>query len=321
MEFYERQGKYEMKTISVVIPTYNEEENIERVYSRIQDVFQQKLQDYDYKILFIDNCSKDSSKKIIRSLALKDNRVSYIFNAKNFGFSRSTFYALTQARGDCAILLFADMQDPPEIMVDFVREWENGYKVVAGVKSSSLEKKGMYFIRSCYYKLIRKISEVEHIEHFTGFGLYDQSVIKIFRNLHDPLPYLRGIVAELAPECKRVYYEQQQRKYGKSSFNFIRNYDVAMLGITSYSKIFMRIATFGGIFVATVSFIIAVVTFFLKIFNIIDYPIGAAATLFGVFFIGSVQLIFTGVLGEYISNINIRTMDRPLVVEEERFNV
>lgn len=310
-----------MKSITIVIPTYNEEENIDLIYKRVTDIFSENLGKYQYHILFIDNCSADQSRKKIKELAKKDKKIQYIFNVKNFGFSKSTFYGLTQADGDAVVLLFADMQDPPELILEFVHEWEKGSMVVAGIKNKSRENPVLYFIRNCYYKFINKIVEIQHIEQFTGFGLYDKSVIEVFKNLEDPLPYLRGIVAELAPECRKVYYEQEKRKHGKSSFHLKNLYDVAMLGITSYSKALMRIATFAGLLIAVCSFILAVVTFGLKIFHVIDYPIGNAAIIFGVFFLGSVQLLFIGILGEYISNINIRSMKRPLVVEEERYNL
>lgn len=309
-----------MKTITVVIPTYNEEENINLIYERVVSIFQNSLKNYHYKILFVDNCSKDRTRDLIKNLSLKDNNVQYIYYVRNFGFSKSVFYGLTQAEGDCAVLLFADMQDPPELLENFVKEWENGYKVVAGIKNKSQENAFMYFIRNCYYKFVKIITDIPHIEQFTGFGLYDKTIINIFAELEDPMPYLRGIVAELAPECKKIYYEQKKREHGKSSFNFINLYDVAMLGITSYSKLLMRIATFVGVFIAIISTFLALLTFILKIFNIVDYPIGTAAIIFGVFFLGSVQLIFIGILGEYISNINIRTMKHPIVIEEERKN-
>lgn len=310
-----------MKTVTIVIPTYNEEDNIDLIYRRVTDIFHEKIQNYNYKILFIDNCSKDSSREKIRKLAKEDECVQYIFNIKNFGFSRSTFYGLSQAKGDCAVLLFADMQDPPEMIEEFIKEWEAGNKVVAGIKNKSKENPIMYFIRKCYYKFVNKITDIQHIEQFTGFGLYDKSMIDIFKQLEDPLPYLRGIVAELGPECKKVYYEQRRREHGKSSFKFNSLYDVAMLGITSYSKALLRMATFMGFGIAILSFLIAIVTFFLKVFHIVDYPVGNAAIMVGVFFMGSVQLIFVGILGEYVSNINIRTMRRPLVIEEERYNL
>lgn len=310
-----------MKTISVVIPTYNEELNIPYAYERVTKLFNEVLLEYQYKILFVDNGSKDGSRKIIRELASKDYHIQYIFYTKNFGFSKSTFYGLTQAEGDCAVLLFCDMQDPPELIEQFIQEWESGEKIVAGIKSKSKESKLVYFIRSVYYKVMSQISEVEHIEQFTGFGLYDRSVLDVLKQINDPLPYLRGIIAEIGPAHKKVYYEQVKRERGKTSFSFIKLYDVAMLGITSYSKAVLRAATFIGAIVSVVSILVSVLTFILKIAHIVDYEAGMAAVLTGVFFFGGVQLFFLGLLGEYIYNINTRTMGHPLVVEFERYNI
>lgn len=309
-----------MKCVSVVIPTYNEEENIPLVYDRVKKIFDKIKEGYTFQILFIDNHSGDRSREMIRALADKDKRVQYIFNVKNVGFSKSTFYGLLQSQGDCSILLFADMQDPPELILDFIKYWEQGFKVVIGIKNKSNEAKVMYFIRNLYYSFINSITDINHIEQFTGFGLYDASMIDILRQLDDPLPYLRGIVAELMPDHKAVYYTQQKRERGKSSFDFMKLYEVAMLGITSYSKVLMRLAALLGSMIAGISFCIAIGTLLLKVFGIVSYPIGNAAILFGVFFLGGLQLVFLGVLGEYVSNINIRTMKRPLVVEEERGN-
>ncbi len=307
-----------MKTVTVVIPTYNEEENIPVVYQRVKEVFEKELESYQYEIQFIDNCSTDKSRELIADLAHSDSHVKAIFNVKNFGFTRSTFYGLTQAEGDCAVLLFADMQDPPEVIVDFVREWENGYKIVTGIKNKSKESPLMYLFRKIYYWLIKLIAEVDHIEQFDGFGLYDASFIKVLRELDDPLPYLRGIVAELGGKRKEVHYTQEKRKKGKSSFNFLKLYDLAMLGITSYSKVIMRLATLLGFFVAFVSIVIAIITLVHKLTHWDSFPIGTAAISIGVFFFGAVQLFFVGFLGEYIVNINTRVMKRPLVVEEKR---
>lgn len=309
-----------MKTISIVIPTYNEEENIVDIYHRVLALFQDRLSSYSYEILYIDNDSSDQSRALIQSLCEKDSNVKAIFNAKNFGFVRSTYYGLTQATGDCAILVFADMQDPPEVIPAFVEKWEDGAKIVCGIKNKSKENPMMYLIRKCYYKIIHKISEIDHIEQFDGFGLYDQEFLHILRQLDDPVPYLRGIVAEMGYQRETVFYEQKQRMKGTTSFNFLKLYDVAMLGITSYSKIVMRLATLVGSVVAIISILIAIVTFFLKIFHIIDFPIGTAAISIGVFFFGAVQLFFIGLLGEYIMSINSRVIHRPLVIEARRIN-
>ena len=309
-----------MKTISIVIPTYNEEENILTVYSRVKNLFKTHLDKYFYEILFIDNFSIDKSRELITAICQEDKCVKAIFNAKNFGFTRSTFYGLTQATGDCVVLLYADCQDPPEVIPSFVECWENGFKVVTGIKNKSKENPFMYSIRNCYYKMIKKISEVDHIEQFDGFGLYDKSFIDVLRKLDDPLPYLRGIVAELAYGRKNVYYEQAKRQKGKSSFSFLKLYDIAMLGITSYSKVIMRLATILGFSIAGLCLVIAVVTFIIKLISWDRFPMGTAAISIGVFFLGSLLLFFIGMLGEYIMNINTRVIHRPLVIEERRVN-
>lgn len=309
-----------MKTISVVIPTYNEEQNVSLIVQRINKIFSEKLTYYNYEVIFIDNYSTDGTREVIKAYAHNDYRIKAIFNARNFGFTRSTFYGLTQAERDCAVLLFADMQDPPELITDFVEKWENGSKIVVGIKNKSEENKILYFLRNVYYKFIRKIGEVDHIEQFTGFGLYDASFIKVIRELSDPLPYLRGIVAELGFQYEKIPYTQRKRKHGKTKFSFMKLYDVMMLGITSYSKIFMRLATISGFVMASISFIIAAITLVLKLFNIVNFDVGIAAISVGVYFLGSIILFFVGILGEYIVNINVRIMNHPLVVEETRIN-
>lgn len=309
-----------MKTISMVIPTYNERENIFDDYERLTEIMSRDLPQYNYEMLFIDNFSNDGTRDMLRVLAEKDERVKIILNGSNFGWSRSSFYGIINTTGDCTVLLAADMQEPPEKMVDFVREWEKGYKVVIGIKSKSKENKLVYFLRNCYYKFLNSIAEINHIQQFMGFGLYDRSFVEVLKKLDDPMPYFRGIVAELGFKMQQIEYVQEKRKKGKTHFSLYKIYDLAMLGITSYSKVVLRVATLAGFFVSLVSIIIAIVTFLLKIFGIISYPIGIAAISIGVFALGGMQLFFIGLLGEYILNINTRTMHRPLVVEEERIN-
>lgn len=310
-----------MKTISIVVPTYNEEKNIMAVYERVCKLFAEQLVDYEMQLLFVDNASLDASRALIETLCEKDTRVQAIFNATNFGFSRSSFYGLSQAEGDCAVMLYADMQDPPEVIPEFVKKWEEGYQIVTGIKSRSKENKLMYAIRGLYYNLISKISEGEHIKQFDGFGLYDASFIKVLRKLKDPMPYLRGLVAELGCKRAEVEYVQEQRKAGKTSFNFMRYYDVAMLGLTTSTKAIMRMATFLGAIMAGLCVIVAVVTFIIKLVNWNYYDVGTAAIIIGIFLVGGIQIFFLGFLGEYILNINIRTMGHPVVVEEKRINM
>ena len=308
------------KKISMVIPTYNEKDNIFDDYNRLKGIMDRDLKDYDYEMLFIDNFSNDGTREELRILAKKDKNVKIILNGNNFGWMRSSFYGMIQTTGDCTVLLAADMQEPPEVMVDFVREWEKGYKVVIGIKSKSKENKLMYFLRNCYYNFLEKITENHHIKQFMGFGLYDKDFIEILRKLDDPVPYFRGIVAELGYKMKKIEYVQERRKKGKTHFNFFKIYDLAMLGITSYSKVLMRIATLLGFGISGISIVIAIVTFILKVFRIINYPVGIAAISIGVFALGGINLFFIGLVGEYILNMNTRIMKRPLVVEEERIN-
>lgn len=309
------------KNITVVVPTYNEELNINKIFERVTKVFEEQMQGYKLSLLFIDNASTDGTRNLIRLLCEQHENVQAIFNATNFGFSKSTFYGLTQAEGDCAVLMYADMQDPPEVIPEMVRKWEEGNKIVIGIKVKSKEKRLMYAIRGIYYSILDRISDSKHIKQFDGFGLYDRDFIRVLRNLKDPLPYLRGLVSEIGYQHATVEYVQDIRKDGKSTFSFMKYYDVAMLGITSSSKAVMRMATFLGMGLAFISLIVAVVTFIIKICNWKYFNAGTAAILVGIFFIGACILFFLGFLGEYILNINIRTMNHPIVVEEERINL
>ena len=309
-----------MKTISAVIPTYNEKSNVIDSYKRVKKIFDEQLSEYKYEILFIDNYSTDGTRDLLKILATKDPSVKVIFNGRNFGWTRSSFYGILNTTGDCTVLLAADMQEPPEKMVDFVREWENSYKIVIGIKSKSKENKFKYFLRNCYYQFINSVTEINHIRQFMGFGLYDRSFVDVLRQLDDPLPYFRGIVSELGFHMKQIEYVQEKRKKGKTHFNFFKIYDLAMLGITSYSKVILRMATIIGFAVSFLSIATAFVTLILKLLNIIPYPTGIAAISIGVFAFGGIQLFFIGLLGEYIMNINIRIMRRPLVIEEMRMN-
>lgn len=309
-----------MKKISILIPTYNEEENVIPLSQEIIKTINNEFPMYNYEIVFIDNYSNDHTRDKLLYLCNDNNKIKAIFNAKNFGQFNSPYYGLLQTTGDCTILMCADFQDPVHMIVDFVKEWESGYKVVIGIKTTSKENKVMYFLRSCYYRLIKKLSDVEQIEHFTGFGLYDKSFIDVLRNLKDPSPFLRGIVAELGPERKEIPYEQVKRRAGKTSNNLYKLYDAAMLSFTSYTKRGLRLATILGFLFSGISFLIALVYLILKLIYWDRFPMGMAPALIGIFFMGSIQLIFIGLLGEYIMSINTRIMNRPLVVEENRIN-
>lgn len=309
-----------MKKISIMIPCYNEEENVVPISEAVVRELTDSLPEYDYEILFIDNDSKDNTRSLLREICKNNPKIKAIFNVKNFGQFNSPYYGMLQTTGDCTICMCCDFQDPVEMIPKLVHEWENGYKIVCAIKTTSKENKIMRFLRTCYYKLIRKMSDVEQIEHFTGFGLYDKSFIGVLRNLKDPSPFLRGIVAELGYRRKDIPYEQAKRRAGKTHNNFYTLYDAAMLSFTSYTKIGLRLATFCGIGVGFVSFLVGMVYLILKLIMWDNFPMGMAPVLIGMCFLGSVQLFFIGLLGEYVLNINTRVMNRPLVIEEERLN-
>lgn len=309
-----------MKTISIVVPCYNEEENVEAMRNALVEMFGRDLPEYRYEILFIDNDSADRTRGILRKLCKADKNVKAIFNAKNFGQFNSPYYAMLQTTGDCTVLMAADFQDPVEMVPRYVKEWENGYKIVIGIKKSSQENKIMYWLRSCYYKTIKKLSDVEQIEHFTGFGLYDRKFIQVLRELDDPTPFLRGIVAELGFKRKEIPYEQPKRRAGKTSNNFYKLYDAAMLSFTSYTKVGLRLATIFGSICSAVSMVVALIYLAMKLLYWDRFPAGMAPLLIGMCFLGSVQIFFIGLVGEYVLTINSRMMKRPLVVEEERLN-
>ena len=309
-----------MKKISVLIPCYNEEENVLPMAVAVANVFETELTSYDYEIVFIDNDSHDLTRPRLRQ-ACKDNpKVKAIFNAKNFGQFNSPYYGLYQTTGDCTVSMCCDFQDPVEMIPRFVAEWEQGYKIVCGIKATSKENPVMRFLRTCYYKLIKRMSSVEQIEHFTGFGLYDRSFIQVLHDLKDPTPFLRGIVAELGYRRKDITYEQQKRAAGKTHNNWYTLYDAAMLSFTSYTKVGLRIATIGGFLMSGVSLLVSLVYLIMKLVNWYGFDAGQAPIIIGVFLMGPLQLFFTGLLGEYVLSMNQRIMNRPLVIEEERIN-
>lgn len=309
-----------MKKISILIPCYNEEENVGPMSKAIVNLFTTQLSNYDYELLFIDNHSTDKTRELLRGICSKNEHIKAIFNAKNFGQFNSPYYGILQTTGDCTISMVCDFQDPIELIPQYIKEWENGYKIVIGIKKSSKENPIMYKLRSIYYKVIKKFSNVEQIEHFTGSGLYDRDFVEVLRNLKDPTPFLRGIVAELGYTRKEIPYEQPQRRAGKTHNNFYTLYDAAMLSFTSYTKMGLRLATFLGAGIGVGSLIVALVYLILKLIYWNRFDAGMAPIVIGMFFLGAVELFFLGFLGEYILSINQRVMNRPLVIEEERIN-
>lgn len=308
-----------MKLITVVTPCFNEEQNIEEIYRQVKAVFNE-IPDYQYEHVFIDNASTDNTVEILRALAKTDKALKIIVNARNFGPVRSPFYGMLQAQGDAVIHIVADLQDPPTMIKDFIAKWEQGYKIVVGVKSESHESPLFFFLRKSYYKFISKIADVKLIKNFTGFGLFDKVVIETLRKLDEPYPYFRGLISELGYKIAELPYKQPVRIRGCSKANFYTLYDWAMLGITSHSKVPLRLATMAGFLLSMLSFLMAVIFILLKLIFWKSFGQGIAPILVGLFFFSSIQLFFIGLLGEYIAAINTRIMKRPLVIEDERVN-
>ncbi|MCF0128371.1 MAG: glycosyltransferase family 2 protein [Pseudobutyrivibrio sp.] len=310
------------KTVSIMIPCFNEVENIVGITGAVVNVMTQQLPDYDYEVVIIDNASTDGTRDLIRQICEKNKKVKAIFNVTNFGQFNSPFHGMCETTGDCTITMCADFQDPPELIPVFVEQWEKGHRIVSGVKTSSKENPIVYKARSIYYKLIKNMSSVQMIEHFTGFGLYDKTFIALLRELDDPIPFIRGIVAEYGSgfNLVEVEYEQPQRAAGKTHNNFYSLYDAAMLSFTSYTKVGLRIGTFVGFFIAFVSFLIGIVYLVYKLVHWNTFDAGMAPLTIGMFFLGGVILAFLGFMGEYILNINTRVIHRPIVVEELRLN-
>ena len=306
------------KLISIVTPCYNEEENIDELYQRIVAVM--NTLSYDYEHICIDNASTDATVKKIKDIAAKDKRVKLIVNARNFGHIKSPYYGILQSRGDACILIASDLQDPPEMIVDFIKKWESGFKTVLAVKPESEESSVMFFLRKTYYRLISKISEVPLVKNATGAGLFDRAVINILRDIQDPYPYFRGLLCEIGFPIATVPFKQPRRQRGVTKNNFYTLYDIAMLGITNHSKVPLRLMAMSGFLLSFLSLLVAFGFLVAKLINWNSFQLGAAPMLIGIFFFGAIQTFFIGVLGEYVSSIHTQVRKIPLVVELERVN-
>jgi glycosyltransferase involved in cell wall biosynthesis len=308
------------KLISIVTPCYNEEANAELVYQKVKAEMDALSSHYNYEHLFIDNSSTDRTPEILKALAKSDPNVKVILNARNFGHIRSPFHGLLQAKGDAIMLIVSDLQDPPELIPEFIKKWEQGLKIVLGVKNQAEESSLFFLIRRIYYRVLRWMSEIPIIENYTGFGLYDRRVVDILRDLQDPYPFFRGLICEIGFEKGIIHYKQPERKRGITKNNLYTLYDIGILGLTSHSKKPLRLATMSGFVMGIISFLISVVYLVYKLLFWDNFSVGIAPLVLGLFFFGSVQLFFLGIIGEYIGNIYTKTMNRPIVIEKERIN-
>ena len=309
-----------MKKISVVTICYNEEDVICTFYEELTKVLKSLADRYTHEIIIADNASTDRTQQILREIAAQDKNFKVILNARNFGVNRSGNNALMQANGDITVLMVSDLQDPPALIPKFIEKWEQGNKVVIAVKNQSKEARIMYFIRTLYYAILDKMSDVKLVQHFTGFGLYDKQILDIYKSLNDPYPYFRGLISDIGFTPAVVYFTQPQRKHGKSKSSLLYLYDEAMLGITSYTKIPLRLATMVGFVTALVSIFVGLFYLIYKLIFWNSFSVGIAPLAIGLFFFGAVQLIFLGVIGEYIATVYVHVIRRPLVYEKERIN-
>ena len=308
-----------MKTLSIVTPCYNEEGNVPELIRRVREVMA-RLPAYGYEHIFIDNASTDRTLAVLKQFATEDRRVKVIVNARNFGHIRSPYHAMLQAQGDAVISLMADLQDPPDLILEFVREWESGNKVVVGIKTRSRESWWMFQLRGAYYRMIKRLADVDLLEQFAGFGLYDRKIMDVLRSLREPYPYLRGLISEVGYDIKRIEYTQPERMHGQTKSNFFTLFDIAMLGFTSYSKVPLRLATLVGFITAGLSLVVGMGYLIAKLIFWNTFTAGVAPVMVGIFFLGSVQLIFMGIVGEYVGAVFTYVQNRPLVIEKERIN-
>ncbi len=309
-----------MPFISVVTGCFNEEPNVRDLCEQVRVVVE-SLPGYTYEHLFIDNASTDGTVAVLRELAAADPRVKVIVNTRNFGHLRSPHHAILQASGEAVIYIVADLQDPPELIREFIARWEEGYKVVVGVRAASAEKPPMRWVRALYYTVIERLSEVPQVRNFTGFGLYDREVIEQVREIDDPYPYFRGLICDLGYRRAEITYAQPARQHGSSKNNLYTLYDLAMLGVTNHSKVPLRLATMAGFLLSIVAIGVSVIYLVMKLLFWQTFSFGLAPVLIGIYFFGAVQLLFIGVMGEYVGSIHTQVYHRPLVVEKERINL
>lgn len=308
-----------MKTISIVTPCYNEQDNVNECVNVIKKVFSQ-YPNYKYEHIFIDNASTDNTLALLKDIAREDNHVKIIANSRNFGHIRSPYYGLLQATGDAVILFVADLQDPADLIPQFLQKWEEGYQTVVGTKKSSEESSIMFSIRKLYYRTVNKLSNISLIDNFTGFGLYDREVIEHLKTINDPYPYFRGLIAEIGLGIYKIPYDQPIRVRGITSNNFFTLYDIGMLGIISHSQVPLRIATMTGFLISFLSILVALIYLIVKLIFWNSFSLGLAPVVIGLFFFSSVQLFFVGILGEYLGSVHTYSKNRPLVIEKERIN-
>lgn len=307
--------------VSVVVPCYNDEKSVEELCERVKHLFNSQLADYEYEIILADDHSKDHTESVIENLCKRDLHIKAVFNATNFGFDRNVFEALTYATGDCAFLVFGDLQDPPEMLIEFIHKWEQGYKCVLGQRTGSGEAHIKYRLRKFYYDLMGSISERQLLKMVNGFGLYDRMFLNVVNEILEVSPFLKAVIAEYGMDICLVEYQQNETMRGKSNFNLMKNYDFVMHGLTVSTKLLMRSATFLSLIVGAISVVFAIYVFIRKLLDWNSYPFGDASLLVGMFIIGAILLFFLGIMGEYVLNINERVSQKPRTIVSRTINI
>ena len=307
------------KKISISTNCFNEVDNIRELYNRIRAVFALHPE-YDWEIVIADNCSVDGTRELLREIAAEDKRFKVILNSNNFGHIRSPMNALFHTTGDAVVIMCSDLQDPPELIHEFLQKWQEGYKVVCGVKPASKENPLMFAVRRFYYWLLSRFSETEQVRNFTGYGLYDRQFVEAFKLFHDPYPYFRGMIGEIGFRRIEIPFVQETRKHGKTKNDFFTLYDMAMTGFVNHTKLPLRLAVFVGFFIAGLCLLTAGGYLIYKLCYWDTFQLGMAPLVIGVFFLSAVQLIFIGIIGEYIGAIWTQVKNKPLAIEEEKIN-
>jgi glycosyltransferase involved in cell wall biosynthesis len=308
-----------MPFISIVSGCYNEEENVQELYDRTIRVME-SLPSYTFEFILIDNASQDRTVEVLREIARKDKRLKIIVNNRNFGHIRSGYHALMQAKGDAVIAMASDLQDPPEMIPQFIEKWEQGFKIALAQKTNSKESPLFFMVRKMYYNLISRLSEIELVKNVTGFGIYDKCVMDNIREINDPYPYFRGLICDLGYPQALIPFTQPVRQRGFTKNNFYTLYDLAILGITNHSKVPLRIAIFTGFCIGALSLLVAFGYLIYKLIFWDSFRVGTAPVVIGLFFFSAVQLFFIGIVGEYIGSIHTQVLRRPPVIEKERVN-
>lgn len=308
------------KKISIVTPTYNEDQNIEKLIFEIKKIMNSLQSQYDYEHIVIDNSSKDNTINILKKNAKVNKNLKVIINSRNFGHIRSPFYGLLQAKGDAVIFFNSDFQDPPELITEYIKSWEKGYRITLGQKTKTNEFFIIKYLKRFYYRLLNSVSRINLPLDTTGSGIYDQKVIEQLRKIKDPYPYLRGLVAEIEEEINFIQFEQPKRLRGETKSNFFTYYDYVLLGFIKHSSMPLRLVIFFGFVSSLLSFISAFIYFFYKLIFWESFEIGIGPIIIGMFFFFSVLTFIIGLIGEYILSILSYSRNLPLVIEKERIN-